>query len=60
MTSRIVHRQAFAQIKVSMVVIPIGGVIWCIASIHVLIYQNNIQGKLKSKIYQLIESFLIK
>jgi hypothetical protein len=58
-TSRIVHRRAFAQIKVSMVVIPITGVIWCITSIHVLIYQNNVQGKLKIRIYQLIESFLI-
>jgi hypothetical protein len=51
MTSTIIHRRAFAKIKVSMFVIPLAGILWCIASIHVLLYQNNITGKLKSRIY---------
>lgn len=44
MTSTSVRRRAFAHIKVSMVLIPTTGILWCLASIHVLIYMNNNTG----------------
>ena len=45
MTSPLDQRRAFAHITVSIFVIPITAIIWCLVSIHVLIFQDNTAGR---------------
>ncbi len=45
LTSRNVHRRAFAQMKVAKILIPITSIIWPIMYIHVAIYDDIVKGK---------------
>jgi hypothetical protein len=45
LTSRNIHRRAFAQMKVAKILIPITSIIWPLIYIHVAIYDNIVKGK---------------
>jgi hypothetical protein len=45
MTSRNVHIRAFAKMKVAKILIPSVPIIWCLMTLHVCFYEDNVKGK---------------